>query len=96
MKEKFIKIGLISISDSLYVITGPVLKNPLGRIGENKVTVPRYYYKSIIRFNNEKLFGIGFLIKNEKSNRNVSVFTVSIDSIEKVTKENKLELNINI
>ena len=75
----------ILISDSLYVVTGPVLENPLGKIGENKVTVPRSYYKSIIRFNNNELFGIGFLLKNEKSNKELTTFRVSIDSIEKVT-----------
>lgn len=96
----------ISISDSLYVVTGPVLNNPLGRIGESQVTVPRYYYKSIIRFHKEELFGIGFLLKNEKSNSNVSSFSVSIDSIEKVTGlnffhqlditiQNQLESNSN-
>lgn len=77
--------SLIAISDSLYVITGPVLKNPLGSIGESQVTIPRYYYKSIIRFNKDKLYGIGFFMKNEKSNRSVASFSVSIDSIEKVT-----------
>lgn len=75
----------ISISDSLYVVTGPILANPLGKIGENKVTIPRYYYKSIIRFKNNELYGIGFLIKNEKSTKSVISFCVSIDSIEKLT-----------
>lgn len=75
----------ISTSDSLYVVTGPVLENPLGEIGENKVTIPRYYYKSIIRFKNNELFGIGFLMKNEKSTKSVTSFCVSIDSIEKIT-----------
>ena len=76
---------LILISDSLYIVTGPVLENSLGKIGENKVTIPSAYYKTIIRFKDDKLFGIGFLLKNEKSNRELSMFSVSIDSIEKVT-----------
>ena len=76
---------LILISDSIYVVTGPVLENSLGKIGENKVTIPSAYYKTIIRFKDDKLFGIGFLLKNEKSNRELSMFSVSIDSIEKVT-----------
>ncbi len=75
----------ISISDSLYVITGPILNNPIERIGENRVAVPNFYYKSIIRFKNNKFFGIGFLLKNEKSNKKPYNFSVSIDSIEKVT-----------
>ena len=80
--------GWILISDSLYVVTGPVLNKPLGRIGENNVTVPNSYYKSIIRFNNNELFGIGFLLKNEKSNNDLASFSVSIDSIEKITSLN--------
>lgn len=96
----------IPISDSLYVVTGPVLNKPLGRIGESQVTVPSYYYKSIIRFYKEELFGIGFLLKNEKSNSSVSSFSASIDSVEKVTGlnffhqldiaiQNQLESNSN-
>ena len=75
----------ISISDSLYIVTGPVLSNPLGKIGENMVTIPNSYYKSIIRFKNNELFGVGFLLKNEKSKNELASFVVSIDSIEKRT-----------
>jgi endonuclease G len=96
----------ISINDSLYVVTGPVLENPLGKIGAHQVSIPRYYYKSIIRFNHDKLFGIGFLLQNEKSNKKVASFSVSIDSIEKITGldffhlldstiQNQLESNSN-
>lgn len=96
----------ISISDSLYVVTGPVLKDSLGFIGGNRVTVPRAYYKSIIRFKNNEMFGIGFLLKNEKSSRDLKSFSVSIDSIEKITGldffenltdaiQNKIEKNSN-
>ena len=96
----------ISMSDSLYVVTGPILEKPLGRIGENQVVVPSYYYKTILRFKDKKIFGIGFLLKNEKSNKKPSSFTVSIDSIEKITGlnffyrldsriQNKLEMNSN-
>ncbi|NVK53489.1 MAG: DNA/RNA non-specific endonuclease [Flavobacteriaceae bacterium] len=76
----------IAISDSLYVVTGPVLDNSLEVIGENKVTVPRAYYKTILRFKNAKIYGIGFLLKNEKSSRALQTFSTSIDSIEKVTQ----------
>lgn len=72
-------------SDSLYVVTGPVLDNPLGTIGESKVSVPRAYYKTIVRFKGEEVTGIGFLLKNEKSKENFSKFATSIDSIEQVT-----------
>ena len=86
----------IFISDSLYVVTGPILKDPLGFIGENKVTIPSAYYKSIIRFKKGKMIGLGFILKNKKSSKKLSEFSVSIDSIEKVTGIDFFEkLNLN-
>jgi len=74
-------------SDSLYVVSGPVLDNPLGSIGENKVSIPRSYYKTIVRFENGEVTGIGFLLENKKFGKGASYFdyTTSIDSIEQVT-----------
>jgi len=72
-------------SDSLYVVTGPVFDKPLGSIGVNNVTVPSHYYKTIIRFKNDEITGIGFLLKNEKSKKSFLNYATSIDSIEKVT-----------
>lgn len=72
-------------SDSLYVVSGPVLDNPLGRIGEGKVSIPRSYYKTILRFKNDSITAIAFLLKNEKSKEKFLKFATSIDSIEQVT-----------
>ncbi|MEQ6123254.1 DNA/RNA non-specific endonuclease [Pseudotenacibaculum sp. MALMAid0570] len=72
-------------SDSLYVVTGPVFNKPLGTIGENKVTIPRSYYKTIIRFKGDKMSGLAFLLDNKKSSASYFDFATSIDSIEKVT-----------
>lgn len=91
-------------SDSLYVVTGPVLDNPLGTIGDNEVAIPRAYYKTILRFQNGAISGIGFLIDNKKSSEKVTKFLTSIDSIETVTginfyekldnlKQSKIEAN---
>lgn len=75
----------IAISDSLYVVTGPVLEKPLGSIGTNKVLVPKAYYKVVLRFRNKSLKGLGFLLNHEKSSKEIAEFSVSIDSIESVT-----------
>lgn len=72
-------------SDSLYVVTGPVLDNPLGTIGKNQVSIPRSYYKTIVRFQDGNITGIGFLLKNEKSKESYFDFATTIDSIEQVT-----------
>ena len=72
-------------SDSLYLVTGPVLDHPIGIIGKNNVSVPRSYYKTIVRFKDNKITGIGFLLKNEKTKDSFFKFATSIDSIEQVT-----------
>lgn len=72
-------------SDSLYVVSGPVLDNPLGTIGESKVSIPRSYYKTIVCFKDGEVTGIGFLLKNEKTKDKFFKYATSIDSIEQVT-----------
>ena len=75
----------IAISDSLYVVTGPVLNSSLPTIGVNKVSIPRAYYKTILRFYKGDINGIGFLLKHEKSSKKITDFATSIDTIEKIT-----------
>ena len=87
--------------DELFVVTGPLLKpNILYKsIGENKITVPNFYFKAIIDKRNQK--GIAFLIPNKKSNENLLVFALAIDELEKITNidffhqlNNKIEQKI--
>lgn len=75
----------IAISDSLYVVTGPVLNSSLPTIGKNKVSIPKAYYKTILRFYKGDINGIGFLLKHEKSSKMISDFATSIDTIEEIT-----------
>lgn len=71
----------------IYVITGPVFMNNLGTIGDNKVTVPGYFYKAILRFNNEgKAKTIGFLIPNLGAGGNLKDYIVPINLLETLTK----------
>jgi|TARA_B110000208_G_C11659018_1_gene390901 endonuclease G len=95
------------LSDSLYVVTGPVLQNTIDVIGANKVSVPRAYYKSMVRFKNKKMTGIGFLLNHEKSAADINTFVLAIDSIEQITNlnffknldtilQNKIEKNTNL
>ena len=71
--------------DSIYVVTGPVLKDNLLFIGENKVSVPEYYYKVILDLTSRDKKGMGFIMKNEGSGLALSNFAVTIDSIEHIT-----------
>ena len=71
-------------NDSLFVITGPVTRSITQTIGENEVGIPEYYFKIILDISWPDYKGIGFLIRNESSNRDILDFAVSIDSIEKI------------
>lgn len=74
-----------SFNDSIYVVTGPILDNPIDQIGINKVNVPRAFYKTLISFKNGKAKGIAFIIPNERSNKSLYSYATSIDEIEKMT-----------
>jgi len=67
----------------IYVVTGPVFSDNIGRIGGNGVTVPGYYYKVILDLKRRE--GIGFLLLHESSSQSLSSFVVSIDSVESIT-----------
>lgn len=73
------------MNDSIYEVTGPILDHPIGQIGKNNVTVPRAFYKTLLGFKNGKIKGIGFIMPNEKSQKSIYSYAVSIDEIEKIT-----------
>jgi endonuclease G len=50
--------------DTVYVVTGPVLKGNMGSIGPNKVAVPNYYYKVILDMHSKPHQAIGFVMEN--------------------------------
>lgn len=73
------------LCDTIYVVTGPVLEDSLPTIGENKVSIPKYYYKVILEYKSNSTKAIGFILSNEKSSFPLSNFIVSVDSVEKMT-----------
>jgi len=66
----------------LYVVTGPIFKDNLGAIGEDKVTVPGYYYK-VLFDGKDKM--VGFILPNAKGTNSIESYVVSVDSIEGLT-----------
>lgn len=90
--------------DGVYVITAGVLQPNLETIGQEQVLVPKYFYKILLDNSNGQYKMIAFLVPNEKSNKPLYDFVVSVDSIEKMTgidffpklddkTENRLEKN---
>ncbi len=68
--------------EHLYVVTGPILDQTDGRIGDNKVSVPRYFYKAVMDIDGRDQKGIAFIMPNEKSEKPIMDFAVTIDELE--------------
>lgn len=73
----------------IYVVTGPILEDDLPMIGNhNKVSVPKYFYKIVLEYNDYESKAISFLLPNESSAMPLINFVVPIDSIETLTHIN--------
>ena len=80
--EKLVRSYIKDISDTIYIVTGPVFISNKGSIGKSNVTVPGFYYKAIY---SPKRGGIGFLMPNVKIELPLKTWVVSIDLIETLT-----------
>jgi endonuclease G len=71
--------------DGVYVITGGVLESNLKTIGQEKVSVPNYFYKILLDNSDGQYRMIAFLVPSKKSDKPIYDFVVSVDSLEKMT-----------
>lgn len=94
-------------NDGLFVVTGGVLKGNLKTIGAEKVVVPKYFYKILLSRSKGNYKMLAFLMPNEKSNKSIFDYIVSVDKLESITGidffpqlednlENSLEKNIDL
>ena len=93
---------------SVYVVTGPVLTDgPYDTIGANKVAVPKQFYKVILDYTEPELKAIGFVLPNEKSDKRLQSYAMSVDEVEEITgldffpalpdkEEEKLEASFDV
>lgn len=70
--------------DSLFVISGPILDQPIDVIGPNKVAVPSAFFKTVIAFKGDQVTGIAFLMPHIASSESLYSFATSIDKIEEI------------
>ncbi|WP_247666530.1 DNA/RNA non-specific endonuclease [Aquimarina sp. MMG015] len=73
------------IYNGVYVITGGILTDDLKTIGYEAVSVPKYFYKVILDYSSKKPKMVAFLIPNKDTNKRLSSFVVTTDSIEKLS-----------
>ena len=69
--------------EGIYVVTAGVLSDTLETIGENRVSIPDYYYK--IAYSPRDSVMVGFLLSNEGTKSDLKEFMVPVDSIETMT-----------
>lgn len=71
---------------NLYIISGPVLQNPIKTIGKSsKVIVPSSFYKIIMDYTDPDKKAIAFVIPHAMSDRPLQDYMVPIDEVEKLT-----------
>jgi endonuclease G len=72
---------------NLAIVTGPVISENLPQIGVfNKVSVPREYFKVIIRENLDgSLNALGFLMSTDVPFTNLAAYALTINQIEELT-----------
>lgn len=71
---------------SVYVVTGPILKDGYKKkSGKNRVSVPYYYYKVVADLTGNDIKGIGFIFSNGMNNGDLINYSYSIDTIEERT-----------
>jgi len=94
-------------NDKIYVVSGPILRPGLSKIGRNGVSVPESYYKAILDTKEPEIKAIGFVLPNKKSGADLKGFAVPIDVIENLTGidffaglddgvEDRLESSLNL
>ncbi len=74
--------------DSICIVCGPVLQKGVQyeKIGENGVSVPRQFFKAVMRWNGDDAAqAIAFVFNNDETNRPLSGYAVSVDSVESLT-----------
>lgn len=70
---------------SVFVITGTVFGTKYKTIGKNKVGIPDYFYKIIVDYREPSFKAIAFLMPHKQDILKSLNYTVTIDSIEKIT-----------
>ena len=83
--EKLVR-NMVETENDLYVISGPVLTEFIDTIGiSTRIPVPKYYYKVILKHDQEQSKAIAFLLENKKHSLPLDSFVVSVDSVESIT-----------
>ncbi len=93
----------VDIYDTLYIVSGAILKDSIESLGDNMVTVPSSFYKVIYDpYPTPRM--IAFIMPNESMSEDLDYYAVNVDEVEELTNidfysilpdeiENSLEVN---
>ena len=70
--------------DETIIVSGPILKDGLPRIGATGVSVPEDHYKVLLRTKNGKQSAIGFLMGKNPAARDLESYVLSVRQIEEL------------
>lgn len=107
-KDLEAKVRQFAIKEGeIYVVTGPILpKEKTITIGANHVTVPEKFFKIVYDITEPQKM-IAFIVPNEKSDKDIFAFAVTVDVVEAATgldffsslpakKQEELESKMNV
>lgn len=75
-------------NDSVRVITGGDLSDSLDVIGDNRVGIPKFYFKVLYIFNGVNSDTIGYYLPNQKIEYNLEDYVLDVDTIGERTAIN--------
>ncbi|MGM0649136.1 MAG: DNA/RNA non-specific endonuclease [Bacteroidota bacterium] len=83
--ENFLRDYVIQNETPVVVYTGPVLSDDLPVIERsvNKLSIPEYHYK--IAWDKENQRSIAFVISNDRLDKPIETYAVTVDSVERLT-----------
>ncbi len=70
---------------SIYIVCGPVVENNCKTIGQNKVAVPKGFFKVFARKTRNSWTTIAFYFDNVAGNRKLESYILTIDEVEQIT-----------
>lgn len=83
--EDWVRKYAVSFQEPVFVITGPILKDGLEKLGDNEVSIPQQYFKVIMDLSGDEKKGVAFLMANGVNDKDLTSYAVSIDEVEKLS-----------
>lgn len=70
----------------IFIVCGPIVDKKHETIGENKVAIPKAFYKVLLQEDNGEIHTIGFVYENKSGRKPMSTYAMTVDEVEELTK----------